>query len=160
MGKVKRNYKDVDRSERQQYSGEVPKPGIYDFYLKSVEDHEGGESDGNKLVWMFECTQEPYVGFAAWVYTNDTTTAWKEVQVLEATGLLAPGETELDLTHEQMVKKAGPVRCKIINETYEDEKRGKIKTVLPPRDGQEKPSSKGGSASKSGKKGKKDKSPF
>lgn len=157
MGKVKRNYKDVDRTKREQYSGDVPKPGIYDFFLKSVEDHTGGDAEGEKLVWMFECTQEPYAGFAAWVYTNDSSTAWKEVQILEATGLLAEGETELDMTHEQMVKKAGPVRCKIINETYEEEKRGKIKTVLPPRDGQDKPSGKGSSGKK---KGKKDKSPF
>ena len=159
MGKVKRSYKDVDRSEREQYSGEVPKPGIYDFHLKSVEDHTGGDAGGNKLVWMFVCDQEPYEGFAAWVYTNDDSTAWKEVQIFEALGLMSKDDDSVDLTHEQIVAKAGPVRCKIINETYEDEKRGKIKTVLPPRDGQEKPKGSG-KASKAGKKGKKEKSPF
>jgi len=161
MGKVKRDYKNVDRNaENNQYSGDTPKPGIYDFYLKKVEDHEGGDASGNKLVWMFECTQEPYAGWAGWVYTNDESTAWKEVQILEALGLLAEGETELDMTHEQMASKGGPVRCKLINETYEDEKRAKIKTVLPPRDGQTKPSKSGSKASKGGKKKKGEKSPF
>jgi hypothetical protein len=156
MGKVKRSYKNVDRSaETQQYSGDVPKPGIYDFYLKKVDDHEGGDAAGNKLVWMFECTQEPYSGWAGWVYTNDDSTAWKEVQIFEALGLLGPDDDSVDLTHEQIVAKAGPVRCKLINETYEDEKRAKIRTVLPPRDGQSKPSSNGKAASK-GKKKKKD----
>lgn len=158
MGKVKRDYKDVDRSqETQQYNGEEPKPGIYDFYLKKVDDHEGGQSEGNKLVWMFECTQEPYAGWAGWVYTNDSTAAWKEVQVLEALGLLGEGETSLDMTHEQIVAKAGPVRCKVGNEKYEGDNRAKIKTIMSPRDGQEKPS-KGGKAKK-GKKGKSD-TPF
>lgn len=160
MGKVKRNYSDVDRSqENQQYNGEQPKAGIYDFYLKKVEDHDGGSSEGNKLVWMFECTQEPYAGWAGWVYTNDSTAAWKEVQIFEALGLLDADGNVIDSTHEEIVKKAGPVRCKIGMEKYDGENRAKIRTVMAPRDGQEKPSKSGGKASKGGKK-KKDKSPF
>lgn len=161
MGKFKRNYKDVDRSNEQQtYSGETPKPGIYDFQLSSVKEHTGGEASGNKSEWIFECTQEPYVGWPGWVYTNDESTAWKEVQVLEALGLMGPDDTDLDLTHEQIMKKGGPVRCKLINETYDEEKRAKIKTVLPPRDGQEKVAKAGGKAKKGKKKKDGEESPF
>lgn len=161
MGKVKRNYKDVDRSQQQeQYNGDEPKPGIYDFHLKSVKEHTGGDSDGEKLVWMFVCDSEPYVGWAGWTYTNDSTAAWKEVQIFEALGLLAEGETEVDLTHEQIVAKGGPVRIKLGNEKYEGENKARIRTVMPPREGQEKPSSAGGKGKKGkGKKGK-DSNPF
>jgi len=162
MGKVKRNYKDVDRdAERKEYNGDQPKPGVYDFYLKKVDDHEGGDSTGNKLVWIFECTEDPYTGWAGWVYTNDESAAWKEVQILEALGLLAEGETEYDGSHEAMVKDGGPVRCRVANEKYDGDNRAKIRTIMAPRDGQEKPKA-GGSKAKKGKKSgsKKEKSPF
>ena len=148
MGKFKRNYADVDRSEKEVYSGDEPTPGIYDFVLSTVGEHTGGDAEGEKTVWTFDCTQEPFAGWRGWVYTNDSTTAWKEVQILEALGLMDKDETSIDLTHEQILKKAGPVRCKVTNEKYEGATKGRIKTVLPPRDGQAKPSKSGGKAKK------------
>lgn len=153
--KFKRNYSDVDRSQEAQYSGAVPKPGIYDFKLHSVGEHTGGEADGEKSVWVFECTEEPFNGWRGYVYTNDSSTAWKEVQILEALGIISSEDDEVDETYESIMKKAGPVRCRVTNETYEEEKRGRIKTVLPPPDGAAPKSAK-----KEGKKKKKGDSPF
>jgi hypothetical protein len=144
MGKFKRDYKEVDRDREAGYSGEVPKPGMYDFKLVSVGDHTSGA--GNEgTEWIFECTEPPYEGWRGWVYTNDDTAAWKEVQILEALGIITKEDQTLNTTHEGILKKGNPVRCKVTNETYEEEKRGKIKTVLPMPDG-------GGSAKKSKKK--------
>jgi hypothetical protein len=154
--KFKRNYADVDRSNDGQYAGDVPKPGIYDFKLARVSEHTGGTAEGEKSEWVFECTEEPYKGWRGYVYTNDSSTAWKEVQVLEALGILGSGEDDLDETYESIMKKAGPVRCRVKNETYEEEKRGRITTVMAPPDGAAPKSAK---AKKDGKKKKGD-TPF
>lgn len=142
MGKMKRDYSQVERKETTAYSGDVPKPGIYDGVLSSCDDHTSGEGNSGTK-WVFEITQEPYVGWPGWVYTNETTAAWKEMQILEATGVMKPGETSLDMTHEQIVKKAGPVRLKVKNEQYEGETKGKITTIMAPP---------GGAVAKKGKK--------
>lgn len=155
--KFKRNYSDVDRSGEGQYSGDVPKPGIYDFKLARAAEHTGGSAEGEKTEWVFECTSEPYVGWRGYVYTNDSSTAWKEVQILEALGIIGKDDEEVDETYESIMKKAGPVRGRVKNEEYDGEKRGRLNTIMPPPDG-----AAPKSASKAGKKGKKDKekSPF
>ena len=154
--KFKRNYSDVDRSNEGGYSGDVPKPGIYDFKLHSVEEHTGGSAEGEKSVWVFECTEAPYAGWRGYVYTNDTSTAWKEAQILEALGILGKDSDEVDETYESIMKKAGPVRGRVKNETYEEEKRGRITTIMAPPDGAQPASA---SKEKKGKKKKGD-SPF
>lgn len=133
MGKMKRDYGDVERREAGEgYSGDVPKPGIYNAVLSSVGDHTTSDT---ATVWTFDLTDEPYEGWRGWVYTNAEGAAWKELQILEAIGIIKEGQTQVDTTHEQIMKKAGPCRVKIKNETYEDEKRGKITTILPPSEG-------------------------
>lgn len=156
MGKIKRSYKEVDRSGEGQYAGEVPKPGMYDAKLVRVSDHTSGAGNDG-LEWVFEITEEPYAGWRGWVYTNDEASAWKEVQVLEAIGALGKDEDNLSTTHESLAKNANGVRIKVSNETYEGEKRGKIRTVLPMPG-----SEPGGKKKKSKKKDKveKDDSPF
>lgn len=146
MGKFKKNYDNVERKEAGEgYSGDVPKPGIYNLALVSCKEHTSGA--GNEgTEWVFEITDEPYAGWRGWVYSNDEGAAWKELQILEAIGILKPGETEVNSTHEQILKKASNCRGRIKNETYEDEKKGKITTLLPQKDGE------GGSKKKDKKK--------
>lgn len=146
MGSFKRDYSHVEKKDvPDAYAGDVPKPGIYDAVLTSVKEHPTANSpDGQE--WIFEISDGPYKGWPGWVYTNGSTTAWKEVQILEATGLMKDGDTSVDLTHEKILKKAGPVRVKIKNEVHEEEKRGKITTIMAPP---------GGASSKAG--GKKEK---
>lgn len=153
MGKFKRNYKDVDRSSGG-YSGDVPKPGVYDAELKSCAEHTS--SAGNEgTEWVFEITEEPYAGWRGWVYTNEEGAAWKEAQVLTALGIISEDDDTVNTTHEQIVKKSAPVRVKVTNEVWEGEKRARIKTVLAMPEGKKK--SKG--EAKKSKKGKDD-SPF
>lgn len=145
MGKLKRDYGDVDRTKEGGYSGDLPLPGLYDFKLHSVDDH-----NDETVVWVFECTEEPYVGFRGWVYTNGTSAAWKETQILEAAGLITKDEDKFDMDYKAIVKKASTVRCKLKHETYEGEKRAKITTILPMPEGS--------NSAKTEKKGKKKKS--
>lgn len=135
MGKFSRDYSEVERRDGGDgYAGEAPKPGIYNAILTSVEDHTS--SAGNEGVeWIFEITDEPYEGWHGWVYTNEEGAAWKEVQILEAIGILKPGKDDINTTHEKILKGAKPCRVKVKNETYNDEKRGKITTILPPKEG-------------------------
>lgn len=156
--KFKRNYADVDRSGEGQYAGDVPKPGIYDFKLVRVGEHTGGQADGEKSEWVFECTDEPYKGWRGYVYTNDSSTAWKEVQVLEALGIITSDEDSVDETYESIMKKALPVRGRVKNEEYEGEKRGRLNTVLPHPDSEGKKADK--ASSKKEKKSKKGDTPF
>lgn len=156
MGKFKRNYSDVDRSKGYtEYAGDPPKPGIYDGRLDKVSDHTS--SEGNEgTEWIFQITEEPYEGWSGWVYTNGDGAAWKELQVLEALGIIEPGEDDVNTTHEKILKAAQPVRLKVVTEKYEGENRPKLRTVLAMPDGKGK-----GSKAKKGKKGKvKSDSPF
>lgn len=130
MGKFKRDYSDADIKEGGGYSGDVPKPGMYDAVLVSCDEHTSAA--GNEgTQWVFEITEEPFTGWRGWVYTNDDTAAWKEVQILQALGIIADKDDPVNSTHEKIVKDGNPVRVKVKNETYEEEKRGRITTVLP-----------------------------
>jgi hypothetical protein len=133
VGSFKRNYGDVERREAGEgYAGDPPKPGIYEARLVSCKEHLS--TAGNEgTEWVFEVTEEPYAGWRGWVYTNDSTAAWKEVQILEAVGILAPGKDDLNTTHEKILAKAKPCRVKVKNETYEGEKKGKVTVILPPK---------------------------
>jgi len=136
MGKMKRDYSEVERKEAGEgYSGDQPKPGIYDAVLSSVGDHTTSDT---ATVWTFDITAEPFDGWRGWVYTNAEGAAWKEVQILEAIGVMKPGADSIDMTHEQILKKARPCRVRVKNETYEGEKRAKITTILPPKEGESK----------------------
>lgn len=137
MGKFKHDGSTVDTSKTGGYEGEQPKPGIYPAKLVTCEEHTpaGGGDDGTH--WVFELTEEAgdYAGWRGHVYTNSNGALWKQDQVLVALGLQEPGG-QFSGTHEGIVKKAGPVRVKTNMETYEEEKRAKIRTVLGPAEGQ------------------------
>lgn len=138
--KFSRDYGDVEyREPGEGYSGEEPTPGLYPAKLVSADEHES--KNGNGSQWVFELTDGDYEGWRGWVYTDDEGAAWKEQQILVATGLMEPNG-DIDMTYEQIVKKAKPVRVRVRNEKYEGERKGKIRTVLPVGDGETKTSSR------------------
>lgn len=157
---MKRSYKDVDLREGG-YDGEQPKPGLYPMTLVKAEDHTTSDTARH---WVFEVTEGPFKGWQGHVYTNAEGAAWKEVQILLATGLLKDPKGTINMSDEAMVKKAGPVRGRVVNEEYEGERRGKLTKVLPPKetdddeDAEEAPKSKAGK--KKGKKNKDADDPF
>lgn len=151
MGKFKHDGSGVDTSKGG-YQGEQPKPGIYEAKLVVCEEHTTGE--GNDAThWVFEITDGPYTGWRGHQYTNDDTTLWKQDQILTALGLQEAGGSYSG-THEKIVKDAGPCRIKTNLEEYNDEKRGRVRVILPPAEGQEAPKAKGKA------KKKKDSEPF
>lgn len=155
MGKFKRDYSDVDIKEGGGYSGDVPKPGMYDGVLVSCSEHTSGA--GNEgTEWVFEITEEPYAGWRGWVYSNDEGAAWKEVQILMALGIISDKDDPINTTHEKIMKDGGPVRLKVKNETYEEEKRGRITAIMAPPEG----ATKTKKAKKKKDKGGDDETPF
>lgn len=155
MGKFKHDGSTVDTSKNGGgYDGEQPKPGTYPAKLVICEEHTT-QNDTEATHWVFELTEDagPYAGWRGHVYTNDEGALWKQDQVLVALGLQQPGGS-YEGTHEKIVKQGGPVRVKTNMETYEEEKRAKIRTVLPPEGG-----AKAAKQEKAGKK-KKGSEPF
>ena len=103
MGKFSRNYEEVERREAAEtYAGEAPKPGIYDAVLSTCVEHTSSEGNTG-TAWTFDISDGTYAGWRGWVYTNDNTAAWKEVQILEAVGVLVEGKNSLETTHEKIV---------------------------------------------------------
>jgi hypothetical protein len=156
MGKFKHDGSKVDTSKGgAAYAGEQPKNGVYPAKLVLLEDHTS--SEGNEgFHWVFEITEGEYAGWRGHRYSNDDSTAWVTDQILVALGLIEPGGS-FDGTHEQVMKKGGPVRLKTRSETYEDERRAKVQFVLPPTEGQ---ALSNGAAKKAKKDKKKDAEPF
>lgn len=153
MGKFKHDGSSVDTSKGG-YQGEQPKPGIYEAKLVVCEEHVSASSEQEGTHWVFEITDGPYTGWRGHQYTNDDSTLWKQDQILTALGLQEAGGSYSG-THEAIVKKSGAVRIKTNLEEYNDEKRGKIRVVLPPIEDADSPKAKG-----NGKKKKKDAEPF
>ena len=119
------------------YSGDEPKRGIYDGELLAFNEHESAE--GNEgLKWLFRITEEPYAGWLGSVYSNMDSTKWRTEQIVLAIQggkkgkmVLDPIDKDDDGKESKTVAAAKPVRLRIAQETYEDEKRGKIRAVLP-----------------------------
>jgi hypothetical protein len=129
MGKFKHDGSSVDTSKGGGYDGEQPPPGTYNAVLVTCEEHQS-QAGAEGTHWVFEFVDEPYKGFRGHVYTNDAGALWKQDQILYATGMISPGGT-YEGSHEQIVKKAQPVRVKTKYEKYEDENRCRINTILP-----------------------------
>lgn len=141
MGKYDVDFDDYEEKSGSGYDGDVPKKGLYDGALVSLREHTS--SAGNEgLEWIFEITEEPYIGWRGWVYTNMDTAKWKTQQITKAINGGAEKKTSLDPspagedgTENKTVKKAKKVRLRIGTEKYEDEPRAKIRSVFPSEDG-------------------------
>lgn len=138
MGKYDVDTSDYDESKDSGgYDGDEPRKGIYDGKLVSLKEHtSGGGNEG--LEWIFEITEEPYAGWRGWTYSNMDSAKWKTEQMVHAIQggkkgkmALKPADEDGDGKTSGTVKKAKPVRIRIVSEKYEDEKKARIRTVLP-----------------------------
>lgn len=132
MAKHKIDFDDYESREDTGYDGDEPKKGIYDGALITVKDHESAA--GNEgFEWVFEITDGDFSGWRGWVYSNNDSSKWKTQQIIKA---ITGGKTDdflldTDDGGKKTVKKAKPVRLRIVNEKYEDERKGRIRVVLP-----------------------------
>ena len=148
-GGFKRKYQGEEVRDPSEglYAGDLPKRGIYAGALVSVEHHKTA-ANPNGEHWVFEITEEPYKGWRGHGYTNSDSTRWKEIQYLQAGGIITEDDLdskgklkkELDYTYEELVKAFGPVRLQVRHEGYtpegsdKEELTAKLGRVLPPDD--------------------------
>lgn len=151
MGKHEVDFDDYEERTGG-YDGETPKKGLYTGTLIEFGDHES--SSGNEgLVWVFEISEGEYKGWRGWVYSNLDSTKWKTQQVVKAINGGSEEKVVLDTSEKgvaKILKNASPVRLRIVNELYEGESKGRIKTVMPAETDEDAPETK----KKKGKKGK------
>lgn len=143
MAKGKKNkyevgFDDYEEREGSGYDGDEPKKGTYEGALVSLKEHTSAA--GNEgLEWQFEITEEPYVGWRGWSYSNMDTAKWKTQQFTTAIAggskekfVLQPAADGEDGRESATVKKAKPVRLVIRREKNpDDESVGRIRQVLP-----------------------------
>jgi hypothetical protein len=160
MGKWDVDFDEYEEKSGSGYEGEVPKKGTYTADLVKLAEHT---SSDDALVWVFEITEGDYKGWRGWVYSNMSTAKWKTQQIVKAISggqekplKLEPAEKEAEGEKSKTVKKAKSVRIRLTTETYEDEKRAKIRTVMP----LEKSGGSAGESKEKGKKKKKGDDPF
>lgn len=114
----------------QSYMGEEPRPGIYRFELRNVEQHTSGE--GNVSIrWTFVCTDAPYKGWIGSMYTNmdQDGSRWKTQQNVAAL-LGKTTAVTLDLDNpEKFLKACKIVIGRVVADEYNGEMRGKLRTV-------------------------------
>lgn len=156
MGKYDVDFDDYEEKSGG-YDGPTPPKGNYDGVLVSLREHTSGA--GNEtLEWIFEITEGDFKGWRGWYYSDMGNSKWKTQQITKAIQggeekkmSLDPVSEGGDGTTSKTVKKANPVRLRLINETYEEERRAKIRAVMP---------SEAGAAKKEKKKKKKGDDPF
>lgn len=131
MTKHKVAMDDFDETQQgSSYGGEEPRRGVYEAKLVSVVDHQSKEGNDG-LKWNFEITVGEFSGWRGYVYTNLDASMWKTQQIVFAMTHSKKGMViDTDNDGAAVVKKAKPVQVRVVNETYEGERRGKIKTIL------------------------------
>lgn len=147
--RVERDYSQEEyREPGEGYTGEEPLKGIYPFRLVSVQEHTSKE-DTESWHWIFEAQDDAvgkngdeYAGWRGHIYTNDSTTLWKEQQIMVALGLIKPkGKYKGTLEQIQAKGQKTPVNGYVIRERYipddggEGEWRAKLVSVMMPKDG-------------------------
>lgn len=138
MGKYDVDFDDYEEGTGG-YDGEEPKKGIYPGRLVALNEHTSGEGN-ESLRWVFEISEGDYKGWRGYVYSNMSSAKWKtqEMTLAIAGGSkkkmsLKPGSEGKRQEGEDSptVKKAKPVRIRVINEMYEEERKGRIRNILP-----------------------------
>lgn len=125
-GRLVRDFSDEEyREPSEGYNGPEPTKGLYTCELVRVSDHfKGGNEDGDQSVkWLFRLAEgsenkhgESVAGWTDSQYTTENT-AWREQQMAVALGLIKPNG-KLNMTYDQMVKKAKPCTCRVVMERY------------------------------------------
>lgn len=108
------------------YDGPPPPAGLYPMRLSSVGQHTTSDT---AIVWTFDISEGKYAGWRGWMYSDLDNSKWKTQNIGVALGLMEP-EGELNMTYEQILKQAGPVRGRIKLEEYNDEYSPKLQTVI------------------------------
>lgn len=134
---------DVDFDDYQErtggYDGEEPKKGIYPAKLVSLNEHTSGAGN-ESLQWVYEITEGDYKGWRGWVYSNMDSAKWKTQEMVMAISGGAKKAVSLDPgpsgdrdagQNNKTVKKAKPVRLRVISEQYEGEPKARVRNVLP-----------------------------
>lgn len=138
MGKYDVDFDDYEERTGG-YDGEEPKKGIYPGRLVSLNEHTSGAGN-ESLQWVYEITEGDYKGWRGWVYSNMDSAKWKTQEMVVAISggakkavSLKPGAAgdREEGQNNATVKKAKPVRLRIISEMYEGEPKGRIRNVLP-----------------------------
>lgn len=145
-GRLNRDYSDEEyREPGEGYNGEQPTKGLYTCELIGISDHtKQDDPDAKSVKWMFRLVEgsenkhgDDVSGFVDAIYTTENT-AWREQQILVATGVIKP-KGKVNLPYEGIVKKAKPCTVRMGVERYipedgDPEWRGRMQAFLPPKD--------------------------
>lgn len=119
---------------RAEYMGEDPRPGVYRFALQGVSRHTSENSGNDSIRWIFICEDEPYAGWAAFVYTG-LPGSDNYFRTQNAVRALQGGTTKavsLNLDDpEKFLASCKVVLGRVKGEEYNGEIRGKLTTVAP-----------------------------
>lgn len=145
-GRLNRDYSEEEyREPGEGYNGEQPTKGLYTCELISISDHtKQDDPDAKSVKWMFRLVEgsenkhgDDVSGFVDAIYTTENT-AWREQQILVATGVIKP-KGKVNLPYDGIVKKAKPCTVRMGVERYipedgDPEWRGRMQAFLPPKD--------------------------
>lgn len=122
------SFKDEEYRDNVGYDGPPPPRGLYPGKLNSVGQHTTTE---DSIVWTFDISEGKYEGWRGWTYSNMSTMKWRTHEILVSLGIIEPNG-EIDVTFEEIMKKAGPVRLRIVSEEYGDDTVPKIGKIVKP----------------------------
>jgi hypothetical protein len=125
------DFEDYEEPTWEEYTGDEPRPGWYDFVLDKV----GYVNEEDETIrWIFTIDEEPYKGWAGMIFADMGNRKWLMQQVVYAiTGqkkaLSVDFENDKDVA--ALVKKALRVRGKVESRTFNDETRISLRKVRP-----------------------------
>lgn len=122
------SFKDEEYRDNVGYDGPPPPVGLYPGKLTSVGQHT---TTDDAIVWTFDITEGKYEGWRGWIYSNMSTTKWRTHEILVSLGIIEP-QDDIEITFDEIMKKAGPVRLRIVNEDYDGDSVPKIRKVVKP----------------------------
>lgn len=108
------SFDDYNPPTYDEYDGDDPKPGWYDFDLQKMS---WASEDQDSIRWIFVIAEGPFAGWAGFIYGNFDSTKWKNQEVARA--IQGGKETPLsvDLDNDKsialVIKKAQRVRGKV-----------------------------------------------
>ena len=121
------SFRDTEYKEQSVgYDGPPPPAGLYPMKLSSVGPHTTSDT---AIVWTFDINEGKHTGWRGWMYSDMDNSKWKTQNICVALGLIEPNE-DINLTYEQILKQAGPVRGRIRLEEYNYEYTPKLQTVI------------------------------
>lgn len=143
---LKRDYSNTEYRETSIYDGPEPTKGIYRLELVHVGDYtKQGEDEPSSVQWTFRAMEgeenkhgDSVAGWKSSKYTTEAG-AFVEQNILVACQVIKPGQ-EIDMSYDQILKKAKPCRALVVLERYipengEPEWRAVLTSNFLPDDG-------------------------